>query len=88
MAHHKSAKKRIRQTEKRTRVNRTRISRIRTYLRRVEDAISSGDQEKARAAFKDAQPELMRGAGKGVLHRNTVSRRLSRLSARIKAMSA
>ena len=88
MAHHKSAKKRIRQTEKRTRVNRTRISRIRTYLRRVEDAISSGDQEKARAAFKDAQPELMRGASKGVLHRNTVSRRLSRLSARIKAMSA
>jgi len=88
MAHHKSAKKRIRQTTKRTRVNRARISRIRTYLRKVEDAISSGDQEKARAAFKDAQPELMRGAGKGVLHRNTVSRRLSRLSARIKAMSA
>jgi len=88
MAHHKSAKKRIRQTAKRTRVNRARISRIRTYLRKVEDAISSGDQEKARAAFKDAQPELMRGAGKGVLHRNTVSRRLSRLSARIKAMSA
>jgi len=88
MAHHKSAKKRIRQTAKRTRVNRARISRIRTYLRKVEDAISSGDQEKARAAFRDAQPELMRGAGKGVLHRNTVSRRLSRLSARIKAMSA
>jgi len=88
MAHHKSAKKRIRQTAKRTRVNRARISRIRTYLRKVEDAISSGDQEKARAAFRDAQPELMRGACKGVLHRNTVSRRLSRLSARIKAMSA
>jgi len=88
MAHHKSAKKRIRQTAKRTRVNRARISRIRTYQRKVEDAISSGDQEKARAAFRDAQPELMRGAGKGVLHRNTVSRRLSRLSARIKAMSA
>lgn len=88
MAHHKSAKKRIRQTEKRTRVNRARLSRIRTYLRKVEDAIASGDQEKARAAFRDAQPELMRGAGKGVLHRNTVSRRLSRLSARIKAMTA
>ena len=88
MAHHKSAKKRIRQIAKRTQVNRARVSRIRTYLRKVEDAIASGNQEMARSAFREAQPELMRGAIRGVVHRNTVSRRLSRLSARIKGMSA
>ena len=88
MAHNASAKKRIRQIKRRSEVNRDRIGRIRTYLRKVEDAIASGDQEQARAAFRAAQPEFMRGANKGVVHRNTVARRLSRLSARIKAMSA
>lgn len=86
MAHHASAKKRIRQIEKRTRVNRARTQRIRTFLRKVERAIASGDKELARAAFREAQPELMRGVNKGVVHRNTMARRLSRLSARIKAL--
>jgi len=88
MANHNSAKKRIRQIERRTEVNRTRVSRIRTFVRKVEEAIASGDKEKASAAFREAQPELMRGATRGVMHQNTVARRLSRLSRRIKAMSA
>lgn len=87
MAHHPSAKKRIRQIKRRTAINRARISRIRTYLRKVEAAIATGDKGQAVAAFRAAQPELMRGANKGVVHRNTVARKLSRLSARIKAMS-
>ena len=88
MANHKSAKKRIRQTGRRTEVNRTRVSRIRTFVRKVEEAIASGDKEQASAAFREAQPELMRGATRGVMHQNTVARRLSRLSRRIKAMNA
>ncbi|MBL8658635.1 MAG: 30S ribosomal protein S20 [Rhodospirillales bacterium] len=86
MAHHASAKKRIRQIERRTEINGMRMSRIRTFLRKVEDAIASGDQDSARVAFRAAQPELMRGAKRGLIHRNTVARRLSRMSARIKAM--
>lgn len=86
MAHHKSAKKRIRQTVRRTAINRARNSRIRTFLKKVEDAITTGDKEAARAAFTAAQPEMQRGVVKGMLHRNTVSRKLSRLSARIKAL--
>ncbi|GAA4253728.1 30S ribosomal protein S20 [Azospirillum formosense] len=86
MANHKSAEKRIRQTERRTEINRNRVSRIRTFVKKVETAISSGNKAEAAEAFKAAQPELMRGASKGVLHRNTVSRKLSRLSARIKAL--
>jgi small subunit ribosomal protein S20 len=88
MAYHESAKKSIRQIKKRTLVNRARIGRIRTFLRKLDDAVASGDKEKALAAFRTAQPELMRGVNKGVIHRNTVSRKLSRLSARIKTMSA
>ncbi len=88
MAHHSSAKKRIRQTARRTQVNRARVSRIRTFVRKVEEAIASGNKEQATAAFREAQPELMRGAGKGVLHANMVAQRLSRLSRRIKAMNA
>ncbi|QLH39817.1 MAG: 30S ribosomal protein S20 [Defluviicoccus sp.] len=88
MAHHASAKKRIRQTKKRTEVNRARVSRIRTYLRKVEAAISGGSKEEAMAAYQLAQPELMRGANKGVVHRNTVARKLSRLAQRIKSMSS
>jgi small subunit ribosomal protein S20 len=86
MAHHKSAKKRIRQTETRTAVNRGRVSRLRTFVKKVETAIDSGNKDDAKAAFQAAQPELHRGVGKGILHRNTVARKLSRLSARIKAL--
>lgn len=86
MAHHQSAKKRIRQTERRTAVNRSRISRIRTYVKRVELAIAGGDKKAAEEAFRIAMPELQRGVGHGILHRNTVARKVSRLSASIKAL--
>lgn len=86
MANHKSAEKRIRQTARRTEVNRARVSRIRTFVKKVEAAIDSGNKAEAQEAFNAAQPELMRGASKGVLHANTVSRKLSRLSARIKTL--
>jgi small subunit ribosomal protein S20 len=86
MAHHKSAQKRIRQIERRTQVNRARVSRIRTYVRKVEEAIASGDKEQALSAFREAQPVIMAGVNKRVIHRNTVARKLSRLSIRIKAM--
>ncbi len=86
MATHKSAKKRIRQTARRTQVNRARVSRIRTFVKKVELAIQSGDKEAAGAAFQSAQPELHRGVSKGVLHRNMAARKLSRLSRRIKAL--
>ncbi|WP_044562562.1 30S ribosomal protein S20 [Azospirillum sp. B4] len=86
MANHKSAEKRIRQTEVRTEVNRARVSRIRTFVKKVELALEAGDKTAAAEAFKLAQPEMMRGVSKGVLHRNTVSRKLSRLSIRINAL--
>lgn len=86
MANHRSAEKRIRQTVERTARNRTRVSRIRTFVKKVEAAIGEGNKEAASAAFAAAAPELQRGVGKGVLHRNTVARKLSRLSARIKAL--
>jgi small subunit ribosomal protein S20 len=86
MAHHQSAKKRIRQTERRTLVNRARVSRIRSFVKKVETAIAAGDKTVAAAAFKDAQPEMQRGVTKGLLHRNTVARKLSRMSARIKSL--
>ncbi|TYB77916.1 30S ribosomal protein S20 [Maritimibacter fusiformis] len=86
MANSPQAKKRARQNERRMDINKARRSRIRTYLRRVEEAIASGDQTKAAAALKAAQPELMRGVTRGVLHKNTASRKMSRLSARVKAL--
>ena len=86
MANIKSAKKRIRQSERRTEVNRARVSRIRTYLKKVELAIAGGDKDAAAAALRAAQPELMRGVTKGVLHRNKAARTMSRLSARLNAM--
>ncbi|WP_420403044.1 30S ribosomal protein S20 [Nisaea sp.] len=88
MAQHLSAKKRIRRNERRRVTNHARISRIRTFVKKVETAIAGGDKEAAQAAFKSAQPEMQRGVTKGVLHKNTVARKLSRLSARIKAISA
>ncbi|MGO4123092.1 30S ribosomal protein S20 [Inquilinus sp. YAF38] len=86
MANHKSAEKRIRQTERRTVVNRNRVSRIRTFVKKVEVAIESGDKAAAAEALKAAQPEMHRGVTKGVLQKNTVARKLSRLSGRIKAL--
>ncbi|WP_316975872.1 30S ribosomal protein S20 [Shumkonia mesophila] len=88
MAYNSSAKKRIRQIERRTEVNRARVSRIRTFVRKVEEAIASGNKEAAAGTLREVQPELMRGAKSGLLHRNTVARRVSRLSRRIKAMTA
>ena len=88
MANHKSAKKRIRRNANRAEINKSRISRIRTFLKRVETAIASGDKGAAKTALKEAQPELMRGVSKGVLHKNTVSRKMSRLSAKVKAVGA
>ena len=88
MANTASAKKATRKIEARTAVNRSRKSRVRTFLRKVEEAITGGDKTVAVAALREAQPELQRAADKGVLHDNTVARKLSRLSARIKAMAA
>tara|TARA_B100001248_G_scaffold237483_1_gene201473 strand:+ start:332 stop:598 length:267 start_codon:yes stop_codon:yes gene_type:complete len=88
MANHKSAKKRIRRNANRSEINKSRVSRIRTFLKRVETAIASGDQGAAQTALKEAQPELMRGVSKGVLHKNTASRKMSRLSAKVKAVGA
>lgn len=86
MANSESAKKAIRRIERRTAVNRNRRSRMRTYLRAVEEAIEAGDQGKARAALSAAEPEVARAVRKGVLHQNTGSRKVSRLSRRIKSM--
>ncbi len=86
MASHKSAEKRIRQTEKRTAINRARRSRVRTFVKKVETAIESGDKEAAQSALRLAQPELHRAITKGVLHKNMVSRKLSRLAHRINAL--
>ncbi len=88
MAHTLSAKKAVRKTERRTEVNRNRRSRVRTYIRRVEEAIAGGDQKEAQEALQAAQPEMMRAVSKGVFHKNTGSRKISRLSRRIKAMTA
>ncbi len=86
MANTSSAKKRVRRDERRTEVNRARRSRIRTFVKRVETAIESSDKEAAQAAFVAAEPEIMRGVTRGVLHRNTASRKVSRLAARIKSL--
>lgn len=88
MANHKSAEKRIRQTATRTATNRARTSRIRTFIKKVETAIAASDKPAAQTAFKEAQPELMRGVSKGVLKLGTASRKLSRLSAQIKKIAA
>jgi small subunit ribosomal protein S20 len=86
MPHHKSAEKRLRQTEKRTVINRARMSRVRTFVKKVETAIETGDKGAAQSAFQLAQPELHRATTKGVMHKNTVARKLSRLAARINAL--
>ena len=86
MANTTQSAKRARQSEKRFAVNKARRSRIRTFLRKVEEAIASGDQVAAAAALQAAQPELMRGVTNGVLHKNTASRKMSRLSHRVKTL--
>ena len=86
MANHASAKKRIRQTERRSTINRNRLSRVRTFIKKVELAIEAGDAEGAKEALKEAQPVIMRSSQLGVLHRNMASRKVSRLAAKVKAL--
>ena len=88
MANSLQARKRIRQTERRTTVNRDRRTRMRTFVRKVEEAIEAGDADAAKAALHDAEPQLMRGAQRGVIDKNTASRKVSRLSARVKALAS
>ena len=86
MANHKSSKKRILRNNKRSEINSYRISRIRTYIKKVETEISSENKDKANEAFKLAMPEIQRGVSKGLIHKNTASRKLSRLSNKIKSI--
>ena len=86
MANSAQAKKRARQITRRTEVNKARRSRIRTFVRKVEEAIASGDQKIASEAFKEVQPEIMRGVSKGIMHKNSASRKISRLSSRVKSL--
>jgi small subunit ribosomal protein S20 len=88
MANTPSAKKATRKIARRTATNRNRRSRVRTFVRKVEEALAAGDKTAAEAAFQAAQPELMRAATKGVLHKNTASRKVSRLAQRLKTLSA
>jgi small subunit ribosomal protein S20 len=88
MANTSSAKKATRKIARRAAVNGNRVTRVRTYVRKVDEALASGDQAVAAAALKAAQPELMRAVSKGVLHKKTMSRKISRLAARVKKLSA
>jgi small subunit ribosomal protein S20 len=88
MANTAQSKKRARQAEARQDINKARRSRIRTFLRKVEEALASGQQTAAAEALKNAQPELARGVTKGVMHKNTVARKMSRLASRVKALGA
>ncbi len=86
MANTKSAQKMTRKIAKRTAVNGARRSRMRTFLRKVEDAIKAGDADEARTALRSVQPELMRAAQKGIIHKNAAMRKMSRLSSRVKSL--
>ncbi|MEP9376273.1 30S ribosomal protein S20 [Aquabacter sp. CN5-332] len=88
MANTPSAKKAARKIERRTEVNRSRRSRVRTFLRKFDDAIATGDAAAATAAFQAAEPEIMRAVTKGVLHKNTASRKVSRLASQLRKLSA
>jgi small subunit ribosomal protein S20 len=88
MANTPQAKKRIRVSARQTAVNRSRVSRIRTFVKHVEEALAGGDAAVAAAALKAAEPEVMRGVSKGVLHKKTASRKISRLTKRVKALVA
>ena len=87
MANTPQSKKRARQNERKLEINKARRSRIRTFLKKVEEAISSGDKNAANTALKSAQPELMRGVSKGVYKKNTAARKMSRLSSRVKSLT-
>ena len=87
MANSPQAKKRARQNERNRLVNKDRRSRVRTFIRKVEEAIAIGNKESALAALKSAQPELMRGVSKGIFHKNTAARKMSRLAARVNNIS-
>lgn len=87
MANTPQSKKRARQSETRFAINKARRSRMRTFLRKVEEALLTGNKDVAAAALKEAQPELMRGVSKGVVHKNTISRKISRLNSRVKALA-
>ena len=86
MANSPQSKKRARQNDRNRLVNKNRRSRIRTFIRKVEEAIAGGDKESALAALRSAQPELMRGVSKGIFHKNTAARKMSRLAARVNAI--
>lgn len=86
MANTAQAKKRIRQNERRAAVNKSRLSRIRTFVRKVEEAIEGGEKDAAASALKAAQPEIMRGAAKGIFHKKNASRKVSRLAVRVNAL--
>lgn len=86
MANTPQAKKRIRRNERRAEVNTSRMSRIRTHLKKVESAVAEGDKQAATDALRAAQPELARGVSRGVIHKNTASRKMSRLSKRVAAL--
>ena len=88
MANTASAKKAVRKIARRTEVNKARRSRVRTFIRKVEEAISGGDKEAASTALKAAQPEIMRSVSKGVMKKNTAARKMSRLSASVKKIGA
>ena len=88
MANSPGSKKRVRKAVRRTEINKSRRSRMRTFIRKVEEAIASGDADAAKTALRTAQPEIMRSVTKGIVHKNTASRKISRLSARVKALSA
>ena len=88
MANSAQAKERARQIDRRTEVNKARRSRIRTFVRKLEEAITGGNAKEAGEALRAVQPEIMRGVSKGIMHKNTASRKMSRLSARVKALSA
>ena len=86
MANTPQAKKRIRRNDRRAEINGARVSRIRTFLKKVETALTSGDKGAAAEALAAAQPELMRGVAKGVVHKNTASRKMARLTKRVAAL--
>ena len=88
MANTPQSKKRARQNERRADINKARRSRIRTFLRKVEESLAAGNKDGAAEALRAAQPELMRGVTKGVMHKNTASRKMSRLAARVKSLGA
>jgi small subunit ribosomal protein S20 len=87
MANSPQARKRVKQAAKRTEINMARRSRVRTFIRKVEEAIASGDREAASSALRAAQPEIVRGAVKGVMHKNTAARKVSRLAQRVRTMT-